>query len=240
MMHLKCWIWAWCIALSFRVSAQQKTIPFYQTRTFKTLAAPGALVAYGIWCKGERGLPSSMDLYRLRTKHFTNTYTPIDNFLVFVAPTTLYGLSLTGVKGKHTLFNQTLLLGKASLFTFGMVYGLKWTTRERRPDASNNYSFPSAHTAFSFAFAYVLHHEYKDHNPWLVGLGYLSASAVGGLRIINNKHWYNDVLVGAGIGLLSGKLAVLTHQNRFEGIKNWHLIPYAFKQSNGLVLVKQF
>ena len=43
---------------------------------------------------------------------------------------------------------------------------------------------------------------------WGVGsAAYAVAVATGVLRVYNNKHWCNDVLAGAGIGILSANVA---------------------------------
>ena len=47
--------------------------------------------------------------------------------------------------------------------------------------------------------------------------GYLFATTTGVFRVLNNKHWVGDVLVGAGIGILVTDLVY-----RFEPLKNWN------------------
>src|SRR5690349_22769192 len=37
--------------------------------------------------------------------------------------------------------------------------------------------------------------------------GYAVAAATGYLRMYNNKHWFSDVMAGAGIGIASTKIA---------------------------------
>ncbi|MOA07759.1 PAP2 superfamily protein [compost metagenome] len=49
--------------------------------------------------------------------------------------------------------------------------------------------------------------EYKDQSPWYGIAGYSVALATGTFRMYNNKHWFSDVVAGAGIGILSTKLA---------------------------------
>ena len=52
----------------------------------------------------------------------------------------------------------------------------------------------------------MLTKEYGDRSPW-IGIGaYTVASATGIMRMANNKHWLSDVLMGAGIGILSTEL----------------------------------
>ena len=73
-------------------------------------------------------------------------------------------------------------------------------------------SFPSGHTAQAFAAAAMLSEEYGYHYKWVPYLSYGIASTVGVLRMANNKHYLSDVLVAAGIGILSTKVAYWTHQ----------------------------
>ncbi|WP_262493995.1 phosphatase PAP2 family protein [Maribacter ulvicola] len=41
--------------------------------------------------------------------------------------------------------------------------------------------------------------------------GYAIATLTGYYRIVNNRHWLSDVIGGAGIGILSTKLAYWIH-----------------------------
>ena len=91
------------------------------------------------------------------------------------------------------------------------VFSLKSVTREPRPDGSSNNSFPSGHTAQAFAAATFLNEEYKDRFHWMPYAAYGLASGVGMLRIANNRHYVSDVLMGAGLGILSMKVAYWTH-----------------------------
>jgi membrane-associated phospholipid phosphatase len=38
---------------------------------------------------------------------------------------------------------------------------------------------------------------------------YVFVSATGALRIMNNAHWFSDVVVGAGIGILVTKIVYM-------------------------------
>ena len=59
--------------------------------------------------------------------------------------------------------------------------------------------------------AEFLRQEYKDVSPWYGIAGYVVATGTGFLRIYNNKHWLTDVAAGAGIGILSTKIAYWVH-----------------------------
>ena len=48
--------------------------------------------------------------------------------------------------------------------------------------------------------------EYKDKSPRYGIAGYIMAIGTGYLRMYNTKHWFNDVVAGAGFGILSTTL----------------------------------
>jgi membrane-associated phospholipid phosphatase len=59
-----------------------------------------------------------------------------------------------------------------------------------------------------------MHREYGKQNPWYSVLAYGTATSVGVLRMMNNRHWSTDVLMGAGIGILSTNLVYLLHNGK--------------------------
>lgn len=63
------------------------------------------------------------------------------------------------------------------------------------------------HTATAFMGAAFLWEEYKDASVWIGITGYAIASGTAFLRMYNNKHWFADVVAGAGIGILGTKIA---------------------------------
>jgi membrane-associated phospholipid phosphatase len=45
------------------------------------------------------------------------------------------------------------------------------------------------------------------------------ATGIGAMRVMNNRHWVSDVLVGAGIGVFSTNIVYLTHQYKWGNKK---------------------
>lgn len=64
-------------------------------------------------------------------------------------------------------------------------------------------SFPSGHSATSFAFASTLAHRYP-HNFWIKWGAYALATGVSLSRYPAKKHFPSDILVGATLGYVTG------------------------------------
>jgi len=104
------------------------------------------------------------------------------------------------VKKRHV---RHLITAEAS--TLGTMFLLKLALDTKRPNGAS-FSMPSGHTAYSFASAGVLYHSLKDDRPFWAYSGYAMATFVGASRVLRDKHWISDVLVGAGIGILGSHL----------------------------------
>ncbi|MGF7230525.1 phosphatase PAP2 family protein [Arachidicoccus sp.] len=183
--------------------------------SYHQLYVPGGLVAAGLatfWNKKE-GVKN--ELVELRDNHFSSFRTHIDNYLQFSPFLIAYGLDAAGVKSKTDFMNRSAIMFKGEVMMLGIVYILKNSVKELRPDGSAYNSFPSGHTAQAFAAATLLSEEYKDRFKWMPYAAYGLASGVGVLRMANNKHYICDILVGAGIGVLSMKVAYWTHHYKW-------------------------
>jgi membrane-associated phospholipid phosphatase len=64
-------------------------------------------------------------------------------------------------------------------------------------------SFPSGHSATSFAFASTVAHRYP-RNRWIKWGAYALAAGVGLSRYPAKKHFPSDILVGATLGYVTG------------------------------------
>jgi len=92
-------------------------------------------------------------------------------------------------------------------------------------------SLPSLHTASSFALASVLAAS-SESLPAKV-LYYSAAAFVGFARIYQDKHWASDVLLGAAIGELSGRVVTHYHATRSD----MTFAPLVTGNGSGLALV---
>lgn len=133
--------------------------------------------------------------------------TRADDYLQYAPMAGWIGLSLAGVQGRSTPLDRAGIALLAHSITTVFVLSLKQITHERRPDGSDSYSFPSGHTALAFTGAGLLDREFGAVSPLISIGGYAAATSTGFLRMTNDKHWISDVLVGAGIGLLSAEVA---------------------------------
>lgn len=158
---------------------------------------------------------SNLEVREERNEKFINFSNHLDDYLQHVPSATTFVVSLSGVQGKHSLANQAALYVKSELVMLAVVYSLKYSVGEGRPDTGRKNSFPSGHTAQAFTAAAFLAKEYGHKSIWISIAAYTAASTVGVFRMLNNRHWISDVLVGAGIGLLSTELVYRTHKNRW-------------------------
>ncbi len=152
---------------------------------------------------------------KIRTP-FNNYQTSLDDYIQYAPIGLMFGADAFKLKAKNHVWNQSKFLIMSEVLTGLVVYGLKYSTRIQRPDSSSFTSFPSGHTALSFSAAQVLYNEFKYSQPVLAYSGYLFSTATGFLRVLNNKHWLPDVLLGAGIGMLMTQIVYY-----FEPLKNW-------------------
>jgi membrane-associated phospholipid phosphatase len=100
---------------------------------------------------------------------------------------------------------QSLLLSEA------LVQTLKFATQRERPDGSDHHSFPSGHSADTFAFATAL----ERHLGWKGAVpAYIFSSYVAISRLSDDKHWLSDAVFGASVGIIAGR-TVTRHGREF-------------------------
>lgn len=210
---------------------------------FTPFIIPAAFIGYGVITLTGDNLIRRLDY---STRNELQEDHPLfaahaDDYMQFAPAVAVYGLNLAGIKGKHSLLDATAIYVLSSAIMGGSVSILKRATHRERPDGSGFNSFPSGHTANAFAAAEFLKQEYKDVSPWYGLAGYALATTTGTLRMYNNKHWFSDVVAGAGLGILSAKVAYLIYPKLKrlmlgKGSLQYNIVPSYQQHSIGLSL----
>lgn len=178
----------------------------YKT-SYKRFIVPSLLIGYGIFSLESDGLKQVNFSTREEINEHQPFRTKLDNYTQYAPALMVYGLNATGIKGRHNWRDRTIIYATSQVISTTFVIPLKHIVKEERPDASNRLSFPSGHTATAFSTAHFMFKEYKDTSFWLSVSGYPFAVFTGVYRVLNDKHWVNDVVAGAGFGILSTELA---------------------------------
>lgn len=156
----------------------------------------------------------------------------------------MYIADILGVQARNHWFDQTKNMVISILLTDLLTMQLKKAAGKQRPDDTDFESWPSGHTSHAFATASVLYEEFKYSSPLLAYSGYLFAATTGFLRMANNRHFFSDVLAGAGVGILVTKLVYkydyLIPWNPFLKKNNMALLPRYSEGTLGIYFVKKF
>ena len=174
---------------------------------YKALIVPAVLIGYGVVGIESHQVQLFNKQIRAEVTEDIDEKITIDDFSQYAPAASVYALDLLGVKGKNSFQDRSVILATSYLILSSTVLGLKSGTKIERPDGSSKNSFPSGHTATAFAGAEFLRQEYGDQSVWYGIAGYAVATGTGLFRMYNNRHWLTDVAAGAGIGILSTKIA---------------------------------
>ena len=129
--------------------------------------------------------------------------------------------ALIGTGGALYLFGQVdhdehkreagILTGEAAIDAYAASTALQYITQRARPFTGNGKgqffdggnSFPSNTAAVSWAAASVIAHEYPGTLTKLLAYG--AAAGVSAGRVIGEKHWTSDAVVGSALGWYMGR-----------------------------------
>ena len=137
------------------------------------------------------------------------------------------------------------MLGESVLLADATTFVLKQAIGRGRPFAagekdsfrpfqfkSDYDSMPSMHTSSSFAMASVLA---STSESYLTKLSYYAAATfVGFSRIYKDKHWASDIVLGAAVGELCGRIVTRYHVE--QGGRKFSIAPMATGNSVSLAL----
>lgn len=229
-----------------------KELPAYGFKTdhnkpaLRSFILPATLITYGFVALKNHAINKiNINTKAELQEDHPKFITKIDNYLQYSPAVAVYALNISGVHGKNNFRDRTMIYAISTAISSATVLSFKKITKVERPDGSGNNSFPSGHTTTAFAAAEFLRMEYKDVSPWYGIAGYITATATGVLRLYNNKHWVNDIVAGAGFGILSTKLAYWVYpaikKKLFKHMPmNTIITPYYAPGSAGFALVHHF
>ncbi len=182
-------------------------IKFHQKVLRKELILPVTFMTFGVVSIKNPYIKTQNTLMRdnLQDDHLGNF--PIDDYTQYLPAASYFALDLMGVRAKHKLKSRLYAAAFSHALMAGAVNLMKGSIPITRPDFSANNSFPSGHTATAFVGAELIWQEYSHQSIWY-GIGaYSIAAGTGFFRMYNNRHWFSDVVMGAGIGILCTKTA---------------------------------
>jgi membrane-associated phospholipid phosphatase len=134
------------------------------------------------------------------------------------------GLWSIGTIAGDTMLRHTGQLVLAGMLLDGAcVTALKLATQRERPDGSDRRSFPSGHTSGAWTVSTIL----ARRHGMAVGIpAYALASMTAVARMEDRRHYLSDVVAGAAIGLVIGRVVTrdpadggMPMSARFDGRK---------------------
>lgn len=145
----------------------------------------------------------------------------VDDYIQYLPVATQVGMVLGGMEGRSkNRWNALVADAMAACMMAAMINGMKYSIDRERPNGGSG-SFPSGHTATAFMGATLLAHEYGHRSVWIPIAGYTVATGVGVMRVLNNKHYVSDVVVGAAIGVLTAELGYWASDAIFNNRKTY-------------------
>lgn len=243
------WVFMLLTSTAYSQQYQSDTTRIKSSQQNKPISGKSFILPVGLIITGSLLFDSQFNI------DFQNKVTPsdltkknhIDDYLQYAPAVFTIGFEAAGVKGKHNALQTGIIYGMSNIILNAVVIPTKHYSHKLRPDTSNYLSFPSGHTSEAFASAELIRMEFQTTQPWLGVVGYLIATTTGYLRMYNNKHWFSDVITGAGIGIPSTRLSYLIYdkvssriQNKKKGESHTLILPTYQNQQLGFNLVKRF
>lgn len=203
-----------CDTLQYKQTCKKDELSYKVAKKdfYKILYSGVPLVASGIALRG-----TDENFKSFRNEYAKQYNYPYDDYVQYSPAVAMLAMKACGVPSRSSWGRMLASDAMSVVLMAGTVNAVKESVQRMRPDGSNRRSFPSGHTATAFMCATMLHKEYGHISPWISIGGYTVATATGISRILNNKHWASDVLVGAGIGILSTEIGYFLADLIFKG-----------------------
>lgn len=162
-----------------------------------------------------------------------NTFIPTQAQKGVRTSTDIVAVALPAAALAATIIEQDWKGLKEGAFTAAATAGatliLKYAIKENRPDFSNTHSFPSGHSAVTFAAATYIGRRYGW--KWSIPAYALSTYTAWG-RVYGKKHHWWDVAAGAAIGAASAMIFTHPYMQKHEVA----LVPAVSDTSAGFAL----
>lgn len=202
-----------CYSLTSLPNNHLRPLTFWNNRTTQ--------VGFGLVGAGLVLTSVDMQTRTLRTDYLPTFRYKYDDYLQFAPAVAMVAMKALGLESRSSWGRMIASGGMSTGLMLSTVYVVKYGLGRLRPDGSTHNSFPSGHTAMAFTSATLLHKEYGHLSPWVSIAGYTAATVTGISRALNNRHWLSDIVVGAGVGILSTELGYLLTE-RLLG--NWGVV----------------
>ncbi len=219
------------IIASLLLNAQSNSDTITSTkRNYKNLIFPSLVSLSGVAIQFSGKKTDFQDFLH---DNIGKTETQTDDYIQYIPALQVLGGDIIGVKSNYHWFDRSKYLFISQVISTSLVLALKHTTKIERPANGANNSFPSGHTNLAFVGAENLYQSYKGTSPLYAYSGYLTAAAVGTLRMTNNKHWLPDVVLGAGLGILVTRIVY-----HWKPLNNWN--PFLKKKNIAFVFIPTY
>lgn len=161
-------------------------------------------------------------IFLLSTTLFAGTVEKIGDAFLLLIPSAAAGATLY-----HDDREGSIQFAKSFATNAALTYGLKYAIDKTRPNKEDDDSFPSGHTSATFQGASFIHKRYGlKYGVWV----YAGALFTAYSRVQADKHYVEDVLVGAALGMASSAF--------FTSYRGWDVQPSFASKKIGLTISK--